>query len=152
MRKLPIFLFFAALISFGTLTLYSKNAQPKGVKPTLPINPVALYQSDNELYFDNKLPKADVVGEEPPGDRSAGKVWLASTEHTPGSHYYKMYISPRYNPYWQDEEGSILHESCHIYVWEQVEARGGEYDDGHNEEWQDCMKSLALKNAFKSIW
>src|SRR5271170_3433706 len=80
-----------------------------GGKPCTPkanhfnVTPQALYNSDNELYFNNELPKdIEVVAEEPPhyGDE---KILLGVTEHTPGTHYYRIYISPTYNAYEEDE-------------------------------------------------
>jgi SprT-like family len=149
MRNLGLVLFLVTVVSLGAL-----HALPKKTPHTyeLPLNPAALYQSDNELYFDGKLPQATVIGEEPDGERDAGHVWVATTLHAVGSHYYKIQISPRYNPFVQDEELSVLHEMCHTWVWEQAESRGEAYDDGHGKTWQSCMESLAAKHAFRDIW
>jgi hypothetical protein len=149
MKHTGLVLFLVTVVSLGVL-----RALPKKTSHVyeLPINPAALYQSYNELYFDGKLPQAIVVGEEPDGERDAGHVWVALTQHTIGSHYYKIQISPRYNPFAQDEELSVIHESCHVYVWEQTEAAGEDYDDGHGPKWQACMEMVAARHGFAQIW
>jgi hypothetical protein len=116
------------------------------------VSPAALYQSDNELYFNNKLPKAEVVAaESPDGDDVYGV-----TVHTPGTNYYKIFISPKNNDSMSLERGTVLHEACHTKVWSDAEANGTieeyQFKDHHGKEFQDCMKTLARKDAFASIW
>jgi hypothetical protein len=149
MKHTGLVLFLVTVVSLSAL-----RALPKKTPHTyeLPINPAALYQSDNELYFDNKLPKAIVVGEEPDGEPAADYVRVALTQHDVGTHWYKIQISPRYNPFAQDEELSVIHESCHVFVWEQKEAQGEIYDDEHGPEWQACMEMVAAKHGFAQIW
>ena len=124
-------------------------------QPSFIISPAALYQSDNELYFDNKLPKnIEIVEQEAPD----GEADYGLTLHATGTHWYKMFVSPTLNDSITEERWTVLHESCHIRIWENHEADGTaqEYKkrkgDGHGDEWQNCMKDLAMKDAFHDIW
>src|ERR1700677_624109 len=119
---------------------WAKAGRTADTPRRLSLDPQSLFDTYNEIYFDNKLPKAIVVGEEPSGGHAPDEVLLGNTEHAVGSHWYKIQISPRYNVYKQDEEETVLHEMAHEYVWEQAEARGEAYDGNHGAEWQSCMK------------
>lgn len=122
-------------------------------KPSFSVSPAALYQTDNELYFDNKLPKdVTVVAEEAP-DTAPNHFFYGETSHAVSTHWYKMYVSPKHNTSVDLEEETVLHESCHIKVWEKYENRGVVYGGGeHGPEWQACMLNLAEQGAFKDIW
>lgn len=149
MKKLPIILFVSCV------ALLAAWGRPKKEVNHFPVAPSALYQSDNELYFDNKLPRdVEVVAAEAPDNGTNGNYYLGETEHQPGTHYYKIFISPTYNLFPQDERETVLHESCHVYVNEAREARGqGFVDyDPHGPEWQDCMLTLAKRGALADLW
>lgn len=131
-------------------------SSPKPSK-RFPVDPAALYQADNELYFNNELPKnVEVVAAEAPDAevtfQKEHAYDIAETEHTVGTHWYKMFISPTYNLTLTDERESVLHESCHIKEWEIYEKKGSSYGGGHGPEWQGCMLDLAKKGAFSDIW
>ena len=137
------------LIFFGALEIGAFKTQP------FKVDPAALYQTYNEIYFNNELPKnIDVLAEEPPDVRPGDKV-IAITYHSGHSHWYRMYVSPKLNPTLNYEEESVLHEQCHIEVEEDYESRNEIYIDnsnGHGKPWQDCMKRLANEDAFSTIW
>src|ERR1700727_861417 len=98
-------------------------------KPCVPkvnhftVSPQTLYDANNQIYFEGQLPKVEVVAENDPYVPIERKI-LGMTEHSPGTHYYKIYISPVYNQYLEDEMGSVLHEECHIWTLEKEEKEG----------------------------
>jgi len=125
-----------------------------GPKYRFKTSPAALYQSDNELYFDNKLPKNVIFVEgECPDKPTDGGFNVACTSHAVGTRWYKVWVSPTYNETLTDEREAVLHESCHIRVYENYENKNETYGgDEHGPEWQDCMLTLAKKGAFETIW
>jgi hypothetical protein len=147
MKKLPMIMFFATLILMGSFR-FLQAAHPH--KAYLAVNPAALYQSDNELYFNNQLPPADVKEEDleldPDGMKYYGQTW-----HPKGSHDYAI----RINPFDDEvtEEETMLHEVCHVSVMENEMAAGEEVKENyHGPEFQDCMLTLAKKGAFRDLW
>jgi hypothetical protein len=146
MRKIII------LVLFGAVIILSGQQKPR--VHHFRVSPAALYQTYNELYFDNKLPrKIEVLEEDVPDTK---EQLMGLTLHTVGTHYYKIYISPTFNYSANDEEESTLHEACHVKVWEDREEDGtastADPKDSHGKAWQDCMKRLAKQDAFWSIW
>ena len=122
-------------------------------KPSFSVSPATLYQTDNELYFDNALPKDVIVVAEEAPDSAPGHFYYGETSHSVGSHWYKMFVSPKHNTSVDLEEETVLHESCHIKIWEKHERMGTPYaGDEHGPEWQACMLDLAEQGAFKNIW
>ena len=116
------------------------------------VSPQELYDADNLAYFDGQLPKVEVVAENDPYVPIERKI-LGLTEHTPGTHYYKIYISPVYNVYLEDEMESTLHEACHVWTQEKEEKEGlPVVGDDHGLLWQNCMKMVAARDGFSTIW
>ncbi len=147
MRKIII------LLLFGTIIILSGQQKPRS--PHFTVSAAALYQTYNELYFDNKLPKKIEILEEDVPDSK--EQLMGATFHTVGTHYYKMYISPTFNESQNEEEWTLMHEQCHILVWEQKEEEGtaqiyAAVGNRHGKIFQDCMLDLAKKGAFATIW
>ena len=110
----------------------------------------ALYDSYNAAYFSDRLPPIEVVLTTPP---PIGNEELeGETIHAVGGHWYKIYISPKYNITGDQQAETVLHEMCHVQMWEDSEASGIPYDGGHGKNWQNCMKGLAEEDAFRDIW
>ena len=110
----------------------------------------ALYDSYNAAYFNSQLPSVQVVLQTPP---PIGNEELeGETIHAVGGHWYKIYISPKYNITGDQQAETVLHEMCHVKTWEDAEASGVSYDGGHGAPWQGCMLGLAKQGAFASIW
>src|SRR5580692_10168123 len=105
---------------FGMAILLSGKQKPR--HPHFTVSVAALYQTYNELYFDNKLPKKIEILEEDVPDSQ--EQLMGATFHTVGTHYYKMYISPTFNESQNEEEWTLMHEMCHTRVWEQKEEEG----------------------------
>jgi len=127
------------------------QASPK--KHHLSADPKSLFDYYNETYFLGQLPNAEVV-EEDIIDSKPNHVFMADTEHALGGHWYKIRISPTYNPTLNEEVLSISHESCHILIWERYEkeGKGADYQENHGTAWQNCMLNLAEQGAFKDVW
>lgn len=121
------------------------------------VSPYTLYRADNELYFNNELPNnIEVIESEIPGAeidfQKDGGIDVGDTAHQPGTHWYKIYISPTFNLTTTDERETVLHEACHVKMWEIAEKHELPYDGGHGPEWQACMLDLAKKGAFADLW
>ena len=110
----------------------------------------ALYDSYNAAYFNSQLPSVQVVLQTPPP--IGNEVLEGETLHAVGGHWYKIYISPKYNITGDQQAETVLHEMCHVKTWEDAEASGISYDGGHGKNWQNCMKGLAENDAFRDIW
>lgn len=118
----------------------------------LPLDPEALYATFNNMYFDGSLPKNVAVVDHTTDQSFAGQPLEGETDHTLGTHWYKIYISPQYNTLADQEELSLFHEMCHVSIWEQRENEGKNYVDDHGPAWQGCMLGLAKRGAFHDIW
>lgn len=150
--QIVVLLLIVALVLL-VLSFFQRIDAPKS-NGGLSINPAALYQTDNELYFDNKLPKDVIIVAEEAPDRLPGEEVFALTQHAAHTHWYKMYISPRMNFNGAIERFSIYHEACHIERWEARQAEGlpERVSNEHGSDWQRCMLSLAERGAFADIW
>lgn len=101
------------------------------------------YAATNETYFDDQLPKdVKVIIEEISDDET-----IAQTEPL-GNKKYIIEIDPRWNNDAGEQELSLDHEICHVYLMEQ----NGDGDREHGERFQNCMKRLAAENAFRGLW
>lgn len=142
----------AALILTIVFVIVGAAALPSPA-PKLDVAPQALYNEANELYFFNRLPRdGRVVMVE--GDiathTNKNEEIMAVTYVTHSSpHTYKTVISPKYNLALPTEELTVLHEACHIEVYEQGPA---DYDGQHGPEFQNCMLRLAKMGAFEHVW
>jgi hypothetical protein len=138
---------------FATIIYLAPQERPRP-SSHFTVSPAALYETYNELYFDNKLPKKiDILEADVP---DSTEQLMGLTLHTVGTHYYKMYISPTFNDSEGQEEMTTLHEMCHQEVWEEKEANGtaaqADPKDSHGVPFQNCMKRLARQDAFWNIW
>src|SRR5579862_7261318 len=98
MRKIII------LVLFGAVIILTGQQKPRP-SSHFTVSPASLYETYNELYFDNKLPKKIEILEADVPDSKEQLMGL--TLHTIGTHYYKMYISPTFNDSEGQEEGSV---------------------------------------------
>ena len=120
-------------------------------KPGFKVDPNALYQSANEMYFNGELPKNVPVYAAESYDADGKKV-IAITHHPIGTHQYEMELSPSLNPTLNYELFSIYHEACHISVMEEAENSNEPMPEPHGSRWQHCMLGLATRGAFHDIW
>jgi hypothetical protein len=122
-------------------------------KQKLDVAPQTLYNNANELYFFNRLPRdgrvvmieADIATRTNKDEEVMALTYI--TQSSPRT--YKTLISTKYNLALPTEELSVLHEACHIEVYEQGPA---DYDGQHGPEFQNCMLRLAKMGAFEHIW
>lgn len=137
----------ASFLSLIAFSLYScEKAQSK--QRVYHVDPAGIYEGYNELYFMNSLPKDVLVTLSDIPSDSNEKVF-GETLHI-GRHQYAMLISPKYNDTLEEEEESVLHESCHIWVWEHHPDLDPK--EAHGEIWQSCMLNLAEQGAFQDVW
>lgn len=112
------------------------------------VDPTGLYEGYNELYFMDSLPKDVLVTlDEIPSDKDE-KVYGESYQI--GRHQYMMVISSKNNDTLEGEEETVLHESCHLWVWEHHPDLDPK--EAHGEIWQSCMLNLAEQGAMKDLW
>lgn len=133
--------------TIGIAFVFSTLATPK---PKLPLDPKPLFNLYNEIYFNGQLPKDRIEIETGEIISSDGSEIMAVTYVTnPLPHHYKIVISPRYNVADVTEELSLLHELCHVQIWDM---NFPDYTGGHNYLFQSCMKNLVDENAFEYVW
>lgn len=94
------------------------------------------YQSYNEVFFHNSLPKDVYVSYEILPGR------LAETQRNNGK--FEIKLNPNYIRSQRHVAQALLHESCHIVTWDEVPL--------HGPQWQGCMLNLALHGAMADIW
>jgi len=100
-------------------------------------NPKAWYNSYNEIYFDNELPKDTIV------KYKILDKQMAVTQSIDGKHFI-IDLDPKYNLAARTAHTVLLHEMCHIETWNEKEE--------HGYQWIGCMKRLEKMNAYDNIW
>jgi len=124
------------------------QARPKA---KLIADPTALYEAYNEMYFLGALPKGSnhvLISAEEISCGIEEKCYGQTSQIS--RHQYVIQISPIYNDTLAQEEETMLHEMCHIRVWEShpdLDAK-----NAHGYEWQSCMVNLADHGAMADIW
>jgi hypothetical protein len=99
------------------------------------------YESDNDSYFDGKLPKNVIVY----SDGAEGNMGLTNRCN---DRAFCIHINPELNPATPSEELTMFHEECHI----EVETSFGPQFDAHGALWQRCMHRLANQGVFDTVW
>jgi SprT-like family len=61
--------------------------------------------------------------------------------------HFVIYIDPKYHADSKAADMTLLHEICHIRVWD-VAVAGNE----HGAPWKACMVELAENGAFDGLW
>ena len=113
------------------------TAIPLGAAQDEPIckNPQIWFQEYNEEYFYGMLPANTIVRY---GDAQGNE---AITQKLFGRFY--ITLEPKYNLAPKQAHENILHESCHVLSWSEL--------DDHGPRWRDCMDRLYQKGAFRDL-
>lgn len=141
------------IIPVVLLTLLVASGSLRSTTPKLDVPPQTLYNEANELYFHNELPRDGrvvmVEGDIPTRTSKSEEVVAITyiTQSRPRT--YKTIISTKYNLALPVEELSVLHEACHIELYEEDTPN---YDGQHGPEFQNCMLRLAKMGAFEHVW
>jgi hypothetical protein len=61
--------------------------------------------------------------------------------------HFVIYIDPKYHANSKAADMTLLHEICHIRVWDVAVA-----GDEHGAPWKECMVRLAENGAFDGLW
>lgn len=95
------------------------------------------YSSNNDRFFDNKLPKKVVI------DYSeTNPLYMATTtEHEDGFH---ISFNRAFARAGRVDEYLLLHESCHIVAWSD--------GVGHEARWRTCMLGIDAQGGFREIF
>jgi hypothetical protein len=96
------------------------------------------YDTYNKLYYDGKLPKADVAY----GPCPIRNVQACSYKV---NGMITVRLIPKYNLAPDTAHFNLLHETCHIAHWD-------EELESHGPIFQKCMHRLADLNAFEGLW
>jgi hypothetical protein len=95
------------------------------------------YLEYNDAYFDGVLPRNTIVEYGTCPDAQS----IACTTH-PGD-VFKITLVKEYNLAPVQAHVNLLHESCHIVTWTELEE--------HGPRWKDCMHRIYQKGAFEGI-
>lgn len=102
------------------------------------------YNFVNLMIFDGNLPNNTIIEYIIP--RPECKHWHCEWDFWIGQSakiddHFVIQINPLMNPTDQQEEVTIVHESCHVLTW------GKEAGD-HGQTWHDCMRNAAKQEEF----
>jgi hypothetical protein len=128
------------LITVGLVVLCSYLVQShEGSRPTAALSVSQLqatYDSFNEEYFNNSLPKNTVVDYGEYDDD-----FMGTTQVIAGNRFH-IALNESYTSGARNARLTLLHEQCHIKTWQQ------EIDE-HGKRWRSCMLSLDAAGAFR---
>ena len=97
------------------------------------------FDTANKVYFGGVLPKAEVDwGATPPG--------IMALTYSKGGRFF-IVLDPKTNNAPRVADLTILHESCHLKNWGQVDGL-----DQHGPKFQACMKDLVMLGALDDLW
>lgn len=103
----------------------------------------SLYKTDNETFFQNKLPKDPEINLLEEKD-------MASTLCEDDVSSCNMKFNLRYVAAKRTAESTMLHEQCHIKIWnKELDVFGQQVE--HGKVWRTCMLQLDAKGAFREI-
>jgi|ERR1051326_7635737 predicted SprT family Zn-dependent metalloprotease len=98
------------------------------------------YTQINEQYFLNALPKDTVIAYGDPGETA-----MAVTFKDQQGRFHIVMGKEFYGAGVVAKE-TLLHESCHISVWNVHDSL-----DGHGLAWHQCMERLYREGAFEDV-
>lgn len=96
----------------------------------------AKYLEYNEEYFLGMLPTDAIVGYGTCPDDA-----MACTTHP--EDIFHVTLVEKYNPAVATAHENILHESCHILTWDEIEE--------HGPRWKDCMHRIYDLGAMEGL-
>lgn len=123
------------LMGLCTWTIRSQGA----LRPTAALSVSQLqatYDSFNEEYFNNSLPKNAVVDYGEYDDD-----FMATTQVISGNRFH-IALNESYTGGARNARLTLLHEQCHIKTW-------GQDRDQHGKLWRSCMLQLDMAGAFR---
>jgi hypothetical protein len=88
------------------------------------------------MWFDGRLPKDVTIG------RIYGDSYQAYLTKEDG--HFVIRFNPRFNIAKGQADLTLFHEACHIKNWTELEE--------HGPNWVGCMRDLAARGAFDSLW
>jgi predicted SprT family Zn-dependent metalloprotease len=105
------------------------------------------YASDNDEYFGGHLPKNTTV------DYDENDPNLEGSTYKDHDGNYHISFNPVYTNAGRTAQYVLLHEMCHVEVWD-VESSdilnpGGKHD--HGRQWRSCMLRVDAEGAFRQI-
>jgi len=105
------------------------------------------YDSDNEIYFQNQLPRVPVTWANLGKDKE-GRFIMGDTAEIDGGIAVYIRIDRYSNVTASEVLLTLRHEECHAKVDPRLPADA----DPHGDEFQKCMIGLADAGAFKGAW
>ena len=97
-----------------------------------------LYKTDNETFFQNKLPSVSINLLEMKGTAMATTVCDESATECELKFNLKYVAAKRVANF------TMLHEMCHVKTWDKD-------SDSHGKVWRTCMLQLDSVGAFREI-
>jgi hypothetical protein len=111
----------------------------------------ALYNSDNAEFFNGHLPSDIVIDYNLTNPR-----FEATTERRDDGRFY-IAVNPTYATSSKHVGYLMLHESCHVKLWEQTHKDtdlinpDGTGKDDHGKLWQSCMLGIDAAGGFRRL-
>lgn len=107
------------------------------------------YASNNAEFFNDRLPKDIVIdyGENSDEFMATTVRWSDGTFH--------IALNPRYAGAERVAEYLLLHESCHVAVWDEVHAGSNDkitQKKEHGPAWRACMLNIDAAGGFRQIF
>lgn len=105
------------------------------------------YDKYNKLYFDGKLPKAEVgLNDELEGTKpnlECYGITVSFTDDDTKTTVVQIHINPELHVTFDQARLTLLHEMVHIFLFPY---------DKHGKKFHDAMKTLAIKGAMDALW
>jgi hypothetical protein len=125
-----------------SMTQHPYAARADWVRATPPSQMQEDYSKFNSQWFAGHLPANVIVKYAAPPDRPDT---MGLTDVVDG--HFVIYVDPKYHANSKAADMTLLHEICHISVWDVAVA-----GDDHGVAWKACMVGLAERGAFDRLW
>lgn len=105
-----------------------------------------LYETYNESYFQNRLPKVIVI------DMSESDSGLMASTLCDGD-VCNIHVNPDYVVAARTAQLIMLHEACHVKTWNKDVTTFGDVTEQiqHGRAWRSCMLQLDAEGANRQI-
>lgn len=103
-----------------------------------------LYKTDNETFFRNRLPASPAISVDEIDPKNMATTMCDDPVTTCDVKFNLKYVAAR-----RVADFTMLHEMCHIKVWNKEMNLGQQVE--HGKLWRSCMLELDAAGAFREI-
>jgi hypothetical protein len=137
----------ASIASADAPEEFQPQAAEIGLAPRMSLKDVyKQYAANNDEFFDGKLPRDVTIDYEEHDDKNMATtdVWTDGTFH--------ISLNPHYAVAERTTEYLLLHEECHVAVWDKTHnAKGISTENDHGPAWRACMLNIDAAGGFRRI-